>query len=438
MTAVLMLASGCSPTTNPDSTWLSTGEENAGNDNSSVVLGTIDMDEARTIAERFVVLNLPSLEEWKDAMLISSAHTFVDNSGDAVLYEFPVFAENGLPSGSVSIGAKPGVGVIASFSSEGESFATSLWNAAALVVPESTLSNGWLVAESPLIRAVMIPTESIVEGAALYDETNGVAIVGNLSEFSSIDTDSWPMYVLDAAPNSLSAEAELRERFLTASDEKLKEYYVTEAPEGDSGEHGVSMATGNVGSSSSYSTWYQQDRSWTSGSCNTGCSPVAMGILLEYWDRNGYSSILSGSSNSDPTTSTVQTMLDALRQAMGTTCSGSSGSTTRTNVDNGGDAYMDSKGYSWTFSQSQVSSTSTTSTVFSSLMSEINNSRPAVFHYTTSSGGEHAAVAWYYGDSSGTSSDFVCVRTGWQTTTGQCVNPHSSSTAFWGITKVRP
>lgn len=402
----------------------------------------IALSEAKQIAARFVSQNVPRFHEWADAGLSDGYDEYIDSSGHSVMYEFAVEME-GNPAGSVSVGATLGVGVIASFSEVGETYAETLRQTALHMFPKAKVDEGRLVAESPMIRALLIPDVEQPVAGALYDKEQMVAIVNPMMTDGDVDTEKWPHFLRETDASLLSEEAELRTIYTTASDEKFLAYLLDDPDEEDrSDAEDVSWVSGEVGSGSSeFSGWYQPKYQWTSGYCYAGCAPVAMGILLEYWDRHGYGSILSG--NSHPTPDIA--MLDLLREGMGTYCKpvpSYEGSTLRTNTDDGGDSYMDDVGYHWTFDQVGPDR-------WSRAQAEINNERPVLVHYIgwvirdgARETGNHVGVGYYYSDIAGTASDFLCVKTGWQgtpnTPSAQCINPHSAAVGFTMITRAIP
>lgn len=157
----------------------------------------------------------------------------------------------------------------------------------------------------------------------------------------------------------------------------------------------------------------ERDGDVASGTCYTGCAPVAMGILMEYYDRHLWGSIIASdadNSNTSHTDSDSRWTLDELRKGMGTWCSGSTGSTYTSKVDDGGDSYAAGRGYvSWAFDNDVEWYTGET---WPELRGEIDAERPVVAHLSNWNGG-HSVVVYAYEDHSGSSNDTVCVKTGW-------------------------
>lgn len=395
----------------------------------------ITLDDAREIAARFVDLQSANLVVWTGASLGDPA-IFQGANEEPVLYEFPVANAAGAAAGAVMVGAREGAGVVPAFFAEGQATFQSLLadmsHACGLTL---TTQDVQFYADGP--QAVFAALEWPDDLDLPTDEgflpdslgTPGIVYYSPVlaPKMASLDRSAWPA-PLAVTTERIEEERALREAYATLPDEKLSPLIGATRWTSAIDRLGASGAVGS--GAAEFDSWYQESRAWDSGTCNTGCAPLAAGILLDYWDSHGYSSAVAGTNSSHRTTN-ARSMLNSLRNAMGTWCTSSGeGSTLSADVDNGGDAYTDSRGYSWSWNNDLTSK-------WSNLMSEIDAERPVLLHYELSTTSGHSAVAYEYTDPSGSASDYVCIKTGWN------ISPYwqcwTRDTYTWNrITRVHP
>lgn len=168
--------------------------------------------------------------------------------------------------------------------------------------------------------------------------------------------------------------------------------------------------------SRSFSPFNQEDRPWTNGNCNTGCTPVAFGILIEYWDRNGYPTLVGNpgdDANTDHTDDDVRWLMDQLRSRMSTYCVGDtrrSAATDSPNYVRAADHINTRNAGQWT-----VDDTVVPEVRWLRLMGQIDVQNPVIVHYDASHQDgpvNHSAVAYEYTDNFGSDNDWICAQKG--------------------------
>ena len=171
-----------------------------------------------------------------------------------------------------------------------------------------------------------------------------------------------------------------------------------------------------------FSNFYQEFKSWNNGECMTGCTPVAWGILLEYWDRHGFGNLVGtiyDNNNRDLKDPDVSYMLTRLRLYLGTFCNGRNGSTHGIDTPKGIDyvyerGYYDSVAYRITKNEPLFN-------VWITLMDNINRNYPVIANmYQPEWKNGHSTTAYGYIDEEGEIGDFFCVKTGWRDPTDKC------------------
>lgn len=147
---------------------------------------------------------------------------------------------------------------------------------------------------------------------------------------------------------------------------------------------------------------YNQSRT----KCKTGYTPVAWGIIYEYWDRHGYPFLVGeteGTDNRRTLDKDVQAMFDELRTDMQTSCGG--GTTLDLQLD--GLLYTHRRGYG--FDASYV----TVPDRYSTTKRELQAQRPLLINYDAGSE-DHTAVVYFLHDEGSLKENFVRIKTGWQ------------------------
>lgn len=165
----------------------------------------------------------------------------------------------------------------------------------------------------------------------------------------------------------------------------------------------------------------QENRAWTKGgliggTCNSGCTPVAWAMVLEYGDRYGFPNLIGSTTNNNHPNAShadLRYAINELRGYMNTVCLGvnKGGSTSIYNAPNGV-LYAKARGYP------NFSASNSYFFVWNAVVAEINASRPAVTAVTKApdgSVGGHSVVTYGYADNTGSANDFIFVKTGWST-----------------------
>lgn len=164
---------------------------------------------------------------------------------------------------------------------------------------------------------------------------------------------------------------------------------------------------------------YNQEKKFDDD-CYTGCTPVAFGILLEYWDRHGYPAMVGSTTKNnyknhlDPV---VKGMLRTLRAVLGTFCTSEGWGSTYIKNNTNVISYIFSRGYfSWRALNSRYGKADPSA--WNLLKYEINNGRPLVAAIASSGSkksknADHSVVAYSYVDNPGRTNDKACYIYGW-------------------------
>lgn len=167
-----------------------------------------------------------------------------------------------------------------------------------------------------------------------------------------------------------------------------------------------------------FAPYNQVKKLWPHGYCYTGCTPVALGILMQYWDRNGYGNLIGFNDSKKHTDHTdfipMNTLSDIILK-IGTQCKeGDQGSTPYSSTVKIVD-YISDRGYdNWEAINSSYSKAS--NNAWDKLKIEIKEKRPSVaavaVHGSTKSA-NHSVVVYSFKDYAGTTLDSFCYSTGW-------------------------
>ncbi|MCK6526452.1 C39 family peptidase [Myxococcota bacterium] len=391
--------------------------ESLGGPDLGTELSLVPADDAAVVADRFVEVQAArSVPGWSGAV-VGEPRLYVDGASVPYLFEVPVLDAAGRDAGYVQVGAREGVGVVLGYFSQGAAPAQALLDGARARF-QGRLAEGdvTFLADGPLFLGVRFSAEpaqvSPGEGTFVDEEAGSVLHAPALLDAGAWAAADWPGPA-ETRWEDLAEERATRRAFLDYDARHLPEVLgLGEFTAAVTAPGQAASGTVDVGVSA-FSNWYQESRSWTSGTCYTGCAPVAMGILMEYYDRHLWGSIIASdadNSNTSHTDSDSRWTLDELRKGMGTWCSGSTGSTYTSKVDDGGDSYAAGRGYvSWAFDNDVEWYTGET---WPELRGEIDAERPVVAHLSNWNGG-HSVVVYAYEDHSGSSNDTVCVKTGW-------------------------
>lgn len=410
-------------------------------DQPDLVAVDIDPADAELIAESFVQhMGLTSVPPWKDAW-VGDAVLFTDADGQPVLFESAVYSPDGA-AGYVAVGAAEGRGVIVGFRGEGSSRAdrllTDLETMVGADLPASELeflTDGaarygleWHTSRWQADRLAVAPPVAVQD----LDGANVVITYSPL--LGAVDASTWRQTFAAPSLNSgsdLTAEQDRREIYLLGGDDLLAK--ALDGPVTSVGpEH--TAAAGVVGSgASSFITVDQERRTWSSGRCYSGCTPLAAATALSYWDDSrGYSGLMP-----DPHTSTtgsgLRSALDDLREEMGTTCSGSTGLTPPGGAIGDGIAgFAASRGFAgWTTADHYK--TDPSRTLWYRIKNQIDDNRPVLLHWSGSPG--HSVLVYEYTNNSGDTDDWVCYKNG-DGTAYDCMNRKPNN--WVQLTRLRP
>lgn len=433
--ACALLAAGCSHEEGVGS--IKSGlRATEGSTDSRWAPAEIDVADARRIASGFVRHQAHSLRrrEWAGAQ-IGNITTFTSPDSVVQAYECQVLNSRGNAQGWVMVEAWRAAVPISAFASEGQTQASALMELAAKQAHASAAANGdstyrffWAGPSNASIAVDHADGKSEVLGLGMSPPPRfeGAKRVRQAqAEAQRIDDES--------KRSMLSEFEEMRQAYATddfsstlliGARRSMQDERLTK------GHSDADPLSRHVGSgSSSFSHFIQEMRTWRNSAssiyrCNTGCTPVAFGMILEYWDRNGYPQMISTASDNSNTVHTdpdVVWMLDELRWNLRTACDTmGNGGTLPANLNRVQD-HVNSRGVgTWR------AETLSGSSAWSALQNEINASRPAAVHYDVShSGGtiNHSAAAYEYVDNWGSSNDWICAEKGWY--------PASSGIATW-------
>lgn len=428
--------------------------------------------EAMNIAKGFVKFQgeQGGFTAWAGAT-VSKLEKFYSSNGIIVAYEASVKSSDGQPKGYVMVNARKGGGVAPMFSPEGEPASTSLNNYYDVLVnvvedfkksaglTKFAISDHVLLATLPAYFAVGIKFANtdelkskfpdVADALAQLPEQDGWIILSDAPE------NIWKNYHYDEAiedptarglddcatkalQDSLTEEDTLRQSLMN-QDFTAKNFEKQEAgtiATSDS-KGSVTIGVGAVGGS--FAPYYQEILNWTkgktvNGKCAAGCGPVAWAIVLDYWDRYGYSDLIpNGNYHPDCRNNDVRNMINALRGYLKAGCDADYQSGVYADNMSRGIYYAKDRGYN--FKSSTYASTS--SNLWEILKNSINIGWPAIVLIDSQGKGaaDHYVVVDSYKDYSGTSMDYYCARLGWgPSQAGACI----TSGNLYTLTMVQP
>lgn len=420
----------------------------------------VDLSDAQAIAEGFILSQVESdlRPEWIDAQI--GRITPFQSVDDVIMsYEVEILSSIGEPRGWVMVEAWHWLDPVSAYTTSGPPMSIALLNDCMSTTGETLASiersgyrflwsghgtqalevlgvDGWeRYAPTPEIAALPFNGRDYLQSSAmnadlvLADENLTLRQQFSMLRSAYVDQDFSSSLFQRVAHGSIQA-------FTTSAT-----YRPTMTGLGTV-TGGLSKAVGS--GAASFSNYVQEWRTWNSTSsiktCNTGCTPVAFGILFEYWDRNGYPNIVGSSSdnsNWNYQDSDVRWMLNELRWNMKTYCTSSgAGSTTAAYYVNAVDHINSRPSTSgWTANTIYVVG------AWSGLKEQIDKGNPVVVHYDVyrkNGSINHSAAAYEYTDNTGSANDWICAEKGWNTsgTTWDCFPP--STAGQYKITKVMP
>jgi len=428
--------------------------------------------EAMNIAKGFVKFQgeQGGFTPWAGAT-VSKLEKFYSSNGIIVAYEASVKSSDGQPKGYVMVNARKGGGVAPMFSPEGEPPSTSLNNyydglikvvedfKKSAGLTKLTVSDHVLLAALPAYFAVGIKFANmdelvskypdVADALAQFPEQDGWIILSDAPE------NTWKNYHYDettedpaarglddcatrAAQDSLTEEDSLRQS-LMKQDFTSKNFEKQNSGTISTSDSKGSLTIGVGAVDGSFAPYYQETINWTKGKtvngrCAAGCGPVAWAIVLDYWDRYGFSDLIpNGNSHTDCRDKDVRNMINALRGYLKAGCDADYQSVVYTdNMSKG--VYYANQDRGYKFKSSTYASNS--SNLWDILKNSINMGWPAIALIDSQGKGQtdHYVVVASYADYSGTSMDYYCARLGWSKQSGGCI---SAGNLYW-LTMIQP
>lgn len=377
----------------------------------------ISKEEAYIVASNYLKLERLEFPVWENAKIKHIIPLYSSNN-ILVGYEATVVSDKDEPQGSILINANKKLDPVPSFSEEGESSYQFLLS---YFVSELMLK---------INNEQLKPIEYQIIGAMPFFVSLGIKFEGNKKpeNIDYVYQDGW--YIFSPEPVALREVYHYNKELIAIGAYKALEVQSSwDTLLSTSGHieplrsiesHEISFNSIKQESQSEnsdlkqkrivimrdiFSNFYQEKKRWNGSSqkCWTGCIPIAWVTLLEYWDRKGYSKLISSSKDNYNTSLNdpdIQTTLTELRSLLRTDCDGDGSFWNATR----GEHYARSKGYS-----SSASNSSTSFDAWWRLKSNINKAYPIIAHLLRE---KHATVAFGYKDFSGTRGDKIKVRMG--------------------------
>jgi hypothetical protein len=393
----------------------------------------VPLADAERVVQRFVGIRAEVSPTWRDAT-VGAAEVFTDGAGGRVLAEYPVYGPDGSPAGAVTVSLREGRSVVSSYVTAGHATAPVL-RARAAVLVDGEPEDVELVATDAATLGVAFSGRlrgDAPDTLALDAASGRHVLLPSLPGVAEIDLAAGAPHLVWTDPGAVEEEADLRWLYAAGSDEKLADRLLggARASVDDDGGLGVTNAVGS--GAAEFSVWQPENRSWSSGRCYTGCVVLAGGLVVEYWDRHGYSGLVDGQGKRRQSDGDIRDLLDDLRGHMSTTCVGTEGSTSPGRADDGLDDYAAARGYGGFTTRNYLVG----NRVWSRLRSQIDSGRPVVLHlfpnmtfwgrFTSIATTKHAVAVYEYEDKSGSSDDWICSMHGYV-----CTDSSTMCTEGW-------
>jgi hypothetical protein len=433
---------------------------------------TVTEDEAMNIAKGFVRFQgeQGGFTQWVGAT-VPKLEKIYSSNGIIMAYEAAVTTADGKSAGYVMVNARKGDGVAPVFAPEGEAITTELNNyyngllstleglKTNLKLTKIAVTDHVILGKPPVAFALGVKVSNVEELAPYPD------LVKFFDELP--EQDGW--YIFSDAPENLDQDYHYDEtmedpeaRGLSGCESKALEDKLSEedsfrqalAKQDYSGQAFTEEGSASVSKADDkgaeqtggyFSPYGQENYPWTkggtiSGMCVAGCGPIAWAIVLDYWDRYGYSNLLpNGDDHYDYRDSTVRWMINELRGLLKTSCrSGNPGTLAGTSSRNLDRAIYFTQGRGYNFKSSTLSSN-----LWPNLITSVNNGWPAIAlidaneikngSYTPGYH-NHYTVVYSYNDRYGTQGDYFCVKTGWRSTSSSCISAGNLS----ALTVIQP
>lgn len=432
------------------------------------LLAEVSENEAMEIAKGFVRFQgeQGGFTQWAGAT-VSKLEKIYSSNGIVMAYEAAITTVDGQAGGYVMVNARKGGGVAPIFSPEGETITTELNNyyngllnsleelKKNLSLTKIAATEHIILGKLPVAFALGVKLVNVDELAPYPDlvkffdelpEQDGWYIFSNAAE--NVDQDyHYDEIMEDPEARGLSdGETKALEDKLSEEDSfrqalASQDYSAQEFTEESSGSISAVDDKGAWRIGGYFSPYNQENYFWTKGGtingmCVAGCGPVAWAIVLDYWDRYGYSNLLpNGDAHYDYRDPTVRWMINELRGLLKTDCSWrGAGTYTR---------YMDRAIYFTQWRGYNFKSSTLYYNLWSNLIASVNKGWPSIAvvdanelyrgGYNTGNP-NHYVVVDSYNDRYGIQCDYFCVKTGWGSSRSSCV----WSDNLYGLTVIQP
>lgn len=377
----------------------------------------ITKEQAEIIASNYIKLSKNDFPTWKTAS-VNKVYTIYSSNNIILGYEASIIDEDGYNMGSIMVGNDYKDTIIQTYSEEGNSSAYYL-----IEYYKETLK--------PLFEEYgLTPVEFRMLGDMPLHFSIGVKFKEDVINNDFILQDGWfiftingeneKIYHIEKKSSIIPKTRDLHEVITNENEE-----YFNELLNGDEDSSILQIISSgsiedikiqprssvHIGSRSLFKNFHQETRKWNNSNreCLAGCAPVAISILLDYWDRNGYPRLINGTNNNTVSDTDVRFTINSIRNLIYTGCNGLGNNWYLSNFKD----YITGRKYKSTVSNSIV-------LPFKKLRNEVDSRRPSLAvlnSKNTSDDANHVAVVYAYRDRSGISKDEYKVKTGWEGTT---------------------
>lgn len=441
--SLLAFLQSCAPAGDAQRTPGTGGNEEDGFAITAAITGQDAIEIAGTFVE---VEAMHGRTEWIDAFALVAV-PFVDHQGEVQAWEVKIVGPAKDDAGWVMVEVSPFLPPVSAYTTGGPTQAEDLRDAieeAAGIEPgEDDVEFLWVGPSSAAIRDM---TSGVVYHPFFTPALSDYDSEPRIDAILGLDEDQDDL-ILGMTRSETIAETR------TALLDGVTGHWLLDGAISEVGGSDVDgqAATSSVRSGASSISNFTQDMDvWDNGTCYTGCTPLAFGMVAEYHDRYGYPGLVgtdTDNTNTVYTSSTqdadVRAMMVELRDDLGTTCSGASGSTSLSGYPHGIDYFNSRDEGTWSSMYYAGASTAQQATKWLVVQTEVTQWHPFVLGYDVyETGGatgstNHSAAGYGQQDNAGSASDFICVEKGWYTTSiGQCVS--RMTIGNWHVATVSP
>ena len=396
---------------------------------SMLTAQALTKNQAKIIAENYIDFEKSNFPTWENTS-IKSITTIYSSNEIIVAYEVALVDNNEIDRGYIIVNTNKDEPVIPTFLEDGKS------------ISESLIEHYNITLKKKFSENSLTPKEFIILGNIPLHFAIGVKFKeNNIDNKDFISQDGWYIFALNKESqkkiyhideskqvkyqkiNSANNENnEFREALL--QNDKSSNFFIQDssgAIKGIKKKNNIYKTIGGASSSDTeklFSKFFQETRNWTKGvntgqNCPAGCGAIAWITLLEYWDRNGYPSLVSSATDNNnrrTTDSDIRWSINELRGDLKINCQGSA----KEDNMHRGEYHINSRGYS------SIVSTNYWGPAWWEIISDIGNGRPCIIMIDVTSpidGMDHGVVAYEYEDYWGNANDKFKVNMGWGNTT---------------------